>query len=547
MMKILLKIRFFSVKNIAYSLWRNSPTAFFITVGIVCLGLGVTYFILWKGLHFIIGLGGLGTIIVKKIVFILFFMLFIMVAGSFGLLFYSMGLKSKETEYLLTLPFLRKKLLITKFVDSSILAAWIPLWGLSLFFFAYVEVGRLPHGLFLFYPIYLLPFLIISCFTGYIITLFLLRFFTIKRIFVVSTIIFLFVIMVYRKLTPAHQEGGLLYLLSEEVLFLNAAKLWFLPFSWPGHGLGALEDGYRLKASLYFLNLWTLACFLGCIIGSFEKTFMYIYHAFFSSSAIKHVGRDYCEIIVSKFKIVPRYMRYLLIKDIKLFTRDVGLWSQFLIFFGILLFYFLNLRRFSYHELGVIWKNLLIFLNAFSLLLIISSLSIRFVFPQWSLEGRNFWLIKLAPVSLRKIFFEKFVFAFGILFVISEILVFISSKMLNTEQLFFNILLVVIPVSVFTMVSFALGLGAYFANFKQEYYLNAVESVGGLVTLICNLAYTFITIFLFAATAHLYYIGKIMYLQKTLITMLVIWFLSSLILSLFINCIGLRRLIAKEY
>ena len=41
-------------------------------------------------------------------------------------------------------------------------------------------------------------------------------------------------------------------------------------------------------------------------------------------------------------------MRLLIVKDLRLFRRDPVQWSQFLIFFGLLVLYFLNIRRFSY-------------------------------------------------------------------------------------------------------------------------------------------------------------------------------------------------------
>ena len=41
----------------------------------------------------------------------------------------------------------------------------------------------------------------------------------------------------------------------------------------------------------------------------------------------------------------PRPIRLLLLKDLRTFCRDPAQWSQFLIFFGLLAFYFLNIPR----------------------------------------------------------------------------------------------------------------------------------------------------------------------------------------------------------
>ncbi len=46
---------------------------------------------------------------------------------------------------------------------------------------------------------------------------------------------------------------------------------------------------------------------------------------------------------------IPRPIRLLILKDLRTFRRDpVFQWSQFLIFFGLLAFYFVNIRRLSY-------------------------------------------------------------------------------------------------------------------------------------------------------------------------------------------------------
>ena len=56
----------------------------------------------------------------------------------------------------------------------------------------------------------------------------------------------------------------------------------------------------------------------------------------------------------------PRRTRLLIVKDLRLFRRDPVQWSQFLIFFGLLLLYFANVDRFRQHraDLSVIsWST----------------------------------------------------------------------------------------------------------------------------------------------------------------------------------------------
>ena len=63
------------------------------------------------------------------------------------------------------------------------------------------------------------------------------------------------------------------------------------------------------------------------------------------------------------FFFLPNPIRLLILKDLRTFRRDPAQWSQFLIFFGLLAFYFINIRRLSYDVQKPYWRNLISFLN----------------------------------------------------------------------------------------------------------------------------------------------------------------------------------------
>ena len=101
----------------------------------------------------------------------------------------------------------------------------------------------------------------------------------------------------------------------------------------------------------------------------------------------------------------------LIVKDLRVFRRDPVQWSQFLIFFGLLTLYFVNIRRFSYDVNYVGWVNMISFLNLAVVGLILSTFTTRFIFPMISLEGRRFWILGLLPVGRDSILWGKFLFA----------------------------------------------------------------------------------------------------------------------------------------
>jgi hypothetical protein len=92
-----------------------------------------------------------------------------------------------------------------------------------------------------------------------------------------------------------------------------------------------------------------------------------------------------------------RPLRLLLVKDLRLFRRDISQWSQFAIFFGLLGLYFLNLRAFNYHNA---YASMIGYLNLAVVGLILSTFTTRFVYPMISLEGRRFWILGLLLGSI---------------------------------------------------------------------------------------------------------------------------------------------------
>ncbi len=83
----------------------------------------------------------------------------------------------------------------------------------------------------------------------------------------------------------------------------------------------------------------------------------------------------------------------LVLKDARLFWRDPAQWIQFMIFFGLLCIYVLNLRNVAFNFQSPFWETMISYLNLAASSLTLSTLTTRFVFPQFSLEGRLLWIV----------------------------------------------------------------------------------------------------------------------------------------------------------
>lgn len=180
-------------------------------------------------------------------------------------------------------------------------------------------------------------------------------------------------------------------------------------------------------------------------------------------------------------------VRLIVLKDLKTFCRDPVQWSQFLIFFGLLAVYFLNLGTLRYDMRSDIWKNIISVLNVLAVSLTLSTFTSRFVFPQLSLEGRRFWVIGVAPLEREEILVGKFVFCFGGTLLVSEALMLISSLMLRVsgELLFFHAL--VVMAICLGLSGLSVGLGAVYPDFKEDNPSKIISGFGGTLNLVLNL------------------------------------------------------------
>ncbi|MEK7467137.1 MAG: hypothetical protein AAB074_06965 [Planctomycetota bacterium] len=189
------------------------------------------------------------------------------------------------------------------------------------------------------------------------------------------------------------------------------------------------------------------------------------------------------------FVFLPARLRILVLKDLRSFVRDPVQWSQFLIFFGLLAVYFLNLRSFAYHVKIGAWKALIALLNLCATSLTLSTFTTRFVFPQLSLEGKRFWLLGVAPTSRSMVVAGKFLFSFVGSLLVSESLILTSSAMLQVPGPTIALQAVATVAICFGLSGLSVGLGAVFPNFREDNPSKIVSGFGGTLNLILSLAF----------------------------------------------------------
>lgn len=156
-----------------------------------------------------------------------------------------------------------------------------------------------------------------------------------------------------------------------------------------------------------------------------------------------------------------------------------------------MIIYLLNLiyvsSRFNFD--APYWKTLVLFLNFSFTGFILTTLSVRFVFPLISLEGRGFWVVRSAPITFKLLFIEKFALAFLVFMGLCEAIVYISSHVLHVR----GGMMVLMTAGTFlmgaTLTGLAIGMGSIFPDFKEESPMRIASTPGGVLTVVISLIY----------------------------------------------------------
>jgi ABC-2 type transport system permease protein len=200
-------------------------------------------------------------------------------------------------------------------------------------------------------------------------------------------------------------------------------------------------------------------------------------------------ARGWLDVILGGCPGLRADTRAMVAKDIRLFWRDTTQWGQTLMLFGLWGVYMINLRTFSHQLNHPFWLHVVSYLNLLVCSLNLATLTTRFVFPQFSLEGKRLWIVGLAPLGLARIIRAKFWLASGASLLVTLGLTSFSCHVLRLtwpRGLFFGS---AITIMTFALTGLAVGLGVLYPNFREENPGKIVNGFGGTFCLVASFFY----------------------------------------------------------
>jgi ABC-2 type transport system permease protein len=511
--RALRRLRWRLTRNTVYSLLAGSRLR--LSMILACsLVFWIGLFGLFLGGFEFIGLSDELLHSIFEYLFSMFFLsISVMLFFSTGIITYTALFHSREGAFLLTTPASTDRIFAHKFAEAVLMSSWGFFLLGSPLMAAYGLTIRAPAGFYAMFLIYLVMFVLIAGSLG--------------------AIVAIVVANVFPKQQKLVLAMGVISILA--LVFSLAVRLWRTPGdTLSSDWLGNVQNRLAFCQHPLWPSRWMSAGLLASARGEWSRSGYYLMvlsaHAALAYLAAAAVARDLYfrgynrvqggrsnrrrggfqavdELLHRVFFFLPRPIRLLLLKDLRTFRRDPSQWSQFLIFFGLLAFYFLNIPRLGYGVESPSWRNLVSFLNLSVTALILSTFTSRFIFPLLSLEGRNFWILGLFPLGREQILWGKFVFSVGISLLATEGLVFLSDLMLGMSPVMIVLHLGMVAVLCMGLSGISVGLGARLPNLRETDPSKIAVGFGGTLNLLVSLVFIFAVVTALAVPCHLYYLG----------------------------------------
>jgi len=417
---------------------------------------------------------------------------------------------SADLRLLLATPVASRRLFYARLVRTLAQASWMVVVFLAPVLLAVGIARCAPYS---FYPIALLtivPFTIIPVVIGTAVTFVLVNVFPARRardfLMVTSLLFAASIVILIRYIRPER-------LLRVESLpditaffaTLQSPITPLLPSFWAAETLFASLRGGR--DLLHFFALWTTAASLTLMLRATHER----WH--FSGFSNAQEGR---KARFTKLQIferwanrlpIPAVRRHLLVKDAKVFFRDVSQWSQLLLLVALMLLYLYNFRVLDIERMpyisGVI-KNVYAFVNLGMTGLVMATVAVRFVFPSVSAEGAAFWIVRSAPIGLRDFLWSKFWIGLAPVLVLTEALTIAGNYLVGVDPFLAAMAPIVVLFMSLALVGLATGLGARYPRFAADNATQVAGSYGGIAFMVIAVLFVLVIIALVGWPSSVY-------------------------------------------
>jgi ABC-2 type transport system permease protein len=422
---------------------------------------------------------------------------------------------SDDLRLLMVAPVASRRLFFARFARTVGQASWMVVVFMTPIL-AGVGVARsAPPSFYLVAVLTVAPFVMIPVALGSMITLGLVNIFPAKRardilmlmglVFATSIVLLLRFIQPERLLRVESMPE-----VTDFFATLQSPITPLLPSFWAGETLFASLQGGA--DPLHFAALWTTA--LSLVVMASSLFARWHFAGFSKAQEARKVRFARWQWVDGLAALMPMSVvrRQLLVKDLKVFLRDVSQWSQLLLLLALMLVYLYNFQVLDLERIPTMsgfLKNIYAFLNLAMAGFVMATVAVRFVFPMVSAEGAAFWIIRTAPISLRDFLWSKFWTGLLPVLLLSECLTIAGNALLGVDPFLERIAAIAIVFMSFALVGLATGLGARYPRFAADNPSQVTGSYGGIAFMVLAVLFVIVTIALVGWPSSVYLLQQV--------------------------------------
>ncbi len=411
---------------------------------------------------------------------------------------------SREVEFFMTLPLTMKQIFWSKLIETTLYSSWaFAVMSMPTF----VAYGQAWEAGWWFYPALLLlmaPFIAIPAGLGALITMVVSAFVPARKarflaIGFGAVAVFGVVVLVRIMGGRAMAMGSHADDFGQVMAMLTFGGRPWLPNVWLVKGMLASAQEQWGTYCYWLAMLVSTALMVGQVCSWLIEPLYYrgwtLARDTSSAMGRSPSRRSLFDYLDWALGFLSSHTRALTGKDVRTFWRDPVQWSQLLMFFALLIIYLANFSTMSSRNSDdgllatPLWQARLSIINMGVSCFILSIISTRFMYPMLSLEGRQAWIIGLAPMKKTGLVWQKYWLCWSVAFVFTELIAVLSGVILRLDTDIFLISLTTILFLSFGLTSLAVGLGAMTPNFAEDNPARIANGLGGTVNVILSLAY----------------------------------------------------------
>jgi ABC-2 type transport system permease protein len=462
-----------------------------------------------------------GLYLYHTFISMLLFVLFVAVNLGNIIVSYSTLYRSSEVSFLLTKPVSFTTIFILKFFDNFFYSSTTLFVVAFMVLFGYGSYFGYPWYFFAGVMIFvMIPFMFLSACLAVLILMAIMKLagrIGFRKVMAgLFSLYFFFIYLFFNSSNPitlVEKLNRFYPNIDEYLSHMVPGFLQYLPNQWVAQFLFYIARGEVMNALPYagILLSVTIIVFGLC----FFVADRFYYRSWLVSLDVQSKAQKFYDPAHRHFldfrshSIFPSQIEVLVKKEFFVFFREASQWIHL-----VVMFILTGLFAISVSNINLKWHIMDVQLLTYLVMFVfggfmVSSLTLRFVFPMIGLEGQTFWALRSSPIKEGRIFLIKFILGFMLVLPIAEYIAiasnipFIGKTELHSGLLWFGVFNA-FWISL-TMVSFNLGFGGFFANYLEQNPIRAASTQGATLTFLATLVYLIVIVVIILVPVSAYF------------------------------------------